>query len=107
MYLKNFDQAFNREHVSWFCPQTLRALLQRSGFRVESFRFVDDLAPDIFPDLPYRLFAYVWLGSRWILPRRYRNTMVAVCVPSEKRDALNPNGSNATEEPVCVRGIDD
>jgi SAM-dependent methyltransferase len=86
MYLKNFDHAFNTEHVAWFCPQTLRTMVERCGLRIESFRFVDDLAPDVVPDLPYRLFTYAWLGVRWIFPQRYRNTMVAVCVPSKSQD---------------------
>lgn len=88
MYLKNFDHAFNAEHVAWFCPQTLRTMVERCGLRIESFRFVDDLAPDVVSDLPYRLFTYAWLGVRWIFPQRYRNTMMAVCVPSEKRNAI-------------------
>jgi len=88
MYLKNFDHAFNAEHVAWFCPQTLRTMVERCGLRIESFKFVDDLAPDVVSDLPYRLFAYLWLGVRWIFPQRYRNTMVAVCVPAEKRDVV-------------------
>ena len=88
MYLKNFDQAFNREHVLWFCPQTLRALVERCGFQVASFSFVDDLAPDVVHDTPYRLFTYLWLGIRWLFPRRYRNTMVVVCFPSKEKKLL-------------------
>jgi SAM-dependent methyltransferase len=81
MYLKNYDHAFNSEHVAW--------LVERCGLRIESFKFVDDLAPDIVSDLPYRLFAYAWLGVRWIFPQRYRNTMVAVCVSSEEREVVS------------------
>jgi SAM-dependent methyltransferase len=88
MYLKNYDRAFNSEHVAWFCPQTLRAMVERCGLRIESFRFVDDLAPDVVTDLPYRLFTHVWLGVRRMFPQRYRNTMVVVCVPSERRDVV-------------------
>ena len=88
MYLKNFDHAFNAEHVAWFCPQTLRTIVERCGLRIESFKFVDDLAPDVVSDLPYRVFANAWLGIRWIFPRRYRNTMVAVCVPSKRMDVV-------------------
>ena len=89
MYFKNYDHAFNREHVTWFCPQTLRTMVERCGLRIESFKFVDDLAPDVVSDLPYRLFTYVWLGVRWIFPQRYRNTMVAVCVSSEERELVS------------------
>ena len=79
MYLKDFDQAFNREHVMWFCPQTLRTLLERCGLRITKFEFVDELEPDVTPVALYRIFSYSWRAIRWLLPRRYRNTMVAVC----------------------------
>jgi len=62
--------------------------VERCGLRIESFKFVDDLAPDVVSDLPYRVFANAWLGIRWIFPRRYRNTMVAVCVPSKRMDVV-------------------
>jgi len=81
MYFKNYDKAFNPEHVTWFCPQTLRALIERSGLALAHLQFVDDLAPDVVTDTPYRAFAYAWLGMRWLLPERYKNTLVAVCVP--------------------------
>jgi hypothetical protein len=97
MYLKNFDHAFNTEHVAWFCPQTLRAMVGRCGLRIESFQFVDDLAPDVVSDLPYRLFAYAWLSVRWIFPRRYRNTMVAVCVPSMGQDVVTAVATDRSE----------
>jgi SAM-dependent methyltransferase len=97
MYFKNFDHAFNSEHVAWFCPQTLRTLVERCGLRIESFEFVDDLAPDVVSDLPYRLFTYAWLGVRWIFPQRYRNTMVAVCVPSEEREVVSAAARGRSE----------
>ncbi|HLZ52764.1 MAG TPA: methyltransferase domain-containing protein [Candidatus Acidoferrum sp.] len=97
MYFKNYDHAFNGEHVAWFCPQTLRTMVERCGLRIESFKFVDDLAPDVVPDLPYRLFAYAWLGVRWIFPQRYRNTMVAVCVSSEEREVVSAAARGRSE----------
>jgi SAM-dependent methyltransferase len=97
MYLKNSDNAFNPEHVAWFCPQTLRTMVERCGLRIESFKFVDDLAPDVVSDLPYRIFAYAWLGVRWIFPQRYRNTMVAVCAPSERRDVVTAAARGRSE----------
>jgi SAM-dependent methyltransferase len=97
MYFKNYDHAFNREHVAWFCPQTLRTMVERCGLRIESFKFVDDLAPDVVSDLPYRLFAYAWLSIRWIFPQRYRNTMVAVCVPSMRLDLVTADTQGRSE----------
>jgi SAM-dependent methyltransferase len=82
MYLKNFNRAFNAEHVLWFCPQTLYSLAERCSLRIVKFDFVDDLAPEITASHTYRLFAHLWLGLRWLLPRRYRNTMFAVCESS-------------------------
>jgi SAM-dependent methyltransferase len=82
MYLKNSNHAFNAEHVLWFCPQTLYSLADRCGLRIVKFDFVDDLAPEITPSNTYRLFAHLWMGMRWLLPRRYRNTMFAVCESS-------------------------
>lgn len=81
MYLKDFDRAFNPEHVVWFCPQTLKTLVERCGLGLTEIEFVDDLRPDIDPVLLYRVFAYSWLGVRRAVPRRYRNTMVAICEP--------------------------
>lgn len=101
MYLKNFDHAFNAEHVVWFCPQTLRALVERCGLRIESFDFVDDLAPDVVTDLPYRVFSYLWLGVRWLLPRRYRNTMVTVCVPSEGKGIVRCTARDSVSSTIC------
>jgi len=88
MYLKNFNSAFNTEHVLWFCPQTLYSLAERCGLRIVYFDFVDDLAPEITPSSTYRLFAYLWIGVRWLLPRRYRNTMFAVCESSSSSNCL-------------------
>jgi len=79
MYLKNYDRAFNPEHVLWYCPQTLRELLRRSGFCVTKLDLVDDLAPALVSSRFYRAFARGWMGVRPLLPRRLRNTMVAVC----------------------------
>jgi hypothetical protein len=55
------------------------------------------LAPDGVSDLPYRIFAYAWLGVRWIFPQRYRNTMVAVCAPSERRDVVTAAARGRSE----------
>jgi len=77
MYL--FDRPFNPEHVLWFCPQTLRQLLTRCGFCITELDFVDDLAPALVSSPRYRAFARGWVAARLLLPRRLRNTMVAVC----------------------------
>jgi SAM-dependent methyltransferase len=111
MYLKNFDKAFNPEHVVWFCAQTLRTMVERCGLRIELLRFVDDLGPEVVPDAAYRLFCYSWLATRWLFPKRYRNTLVAVCVPAEKqgaresiRPACNPQVISESEMDRSTKG---
>jgi 2-polyprenyl-3-methyl-5-hydroxy-6-metoxy-1,4-benzoquinol methylase len=78
-YLKNYDRAFNSDHVMWFCPQTLREILRRAELTVTSLHFVDDLQPDIVDSVYYKSFAFVWRTVRFLFPRRLRNTMVVVC----------------------------
>lgn len=82
MYLKNGDRAFNPDHAVWFCPQTIRVLLARSGFSLVQLSFVDDLRPEATNSFWYKSFAWAWKGVRSFLPRRLRNTMVIVCEPS-------------------------
>jgi hypothetical protein len=81
MYLKNFNRAFNPEHTLWLCPQTLRQLAERSGFRVTRTLFVDDLRPEIVTSRWYRMFARVYRIARALLPSRLRNTILAVLEP--------------------------
>jgi SAM-dependent methyltransferase len=103
MYLKDFDTAFNPEHVAWFCPQTIRSLVERCGLRLTQLLFVDDLAPDVSPVLLYRMFVGSWLAVRWMLPKRYRNTMVAVCEPpalAETPPAVSASLSSPAHTPA-------
>jgi 2-polyprenyl-3-methyl-5-hydroxy-6-metoxy-1,4-benzoquinol methylase len=79
MFLKNYDRAFNPEHALWFCPQTLGEVLKRCGFCMNKLDFVDDLEPALVSSLFYRAFAHGWTAVRPLLPKRFRNTMIAVC----------------------------
>lgn len=83
IFLKDGNgRPFHPEHTGWFCGQTLSQRLERSGFRVEEIRHVDDLRPDATVVGPvYRLFARGWLKTRRFLPSRYRNTIVVVATP--------------------------
>jgi len=78
MYFKNYDRAFNPEHVAWFCPQTLREMAKRCGFTLTSLHFVDDLEPELVSSRFYKTFVGAWKGIRPLFPSRYRNTMIAV-----------------------------
>ncbi len=83
MYLKNFTHAFNPEHALWLCPQTLNQIAERCGFRVTKILFVDDLQPEIVSSRWYRAFSWAWKLIRVLLPKRLRNTIVAVLEPND------------------------
>jgi len=83
MYLKNFTRAFNPEHTLWLCPQTLNQIAERCGFRVTKILFVDDLQPEIVSSRWYRAFSWAWKLIRVLLPKRLRNTIVAVLEPND------------------------
>ena len=83
MYLKNFTRAFNPEHALWLCPQTLNQIAERCGFRVTKMLFVDDLRPEIVSSRWYRAFSWAWKLIRVLLPKRLRNTIVAVLEPND------------------------
>lgn len=83
MYLKSRGGAFNGGHACWFCPQTLRQIAALCGLRVVELSFVDDLLPERVESKWYRFFAYGWKLARRLLPRRLRNTLVAVLEPYE------------------------
>lgn len=75
MYLKNFPRSFNPEHTCWFCMQTLEELGNRYGFRLDSFQYIDSLAPEMVPSVSYRLYAGLWCLLRRYVPRHFRNTL--------------------------------
>lgn len=82
MYAKNFKSAFNPGHSLWFCPQTLSQTARRAGFSVTELRFVDSLCPELVPSGWYKSFALCWKFLRPLLPKRFRNTIVAVLEPA-------------------------
>lgn len=67
----------NPEHTCWFDPQTIKQLLQRSGFRTVEMRFVDNLLADDTARLsPLAVYRNVWRLVRPVLPQRFRNDMI-------------------------------
>ena len=82
MFAKNFKWAFNPEHALWLCPQTLTQMAQRAGFSVTELLFVDDLAPELVQSRWYKTFALCWKLVRGLLPKRFRNTIIAVLEPA-------------------------
>jgi len=65
MYLKNGDRAFNPDHAMWFCPQTVKELLRRAGFKVTNLYFVDDLRKDSIASYYYKTYVTIWKAARW------------------------------------------
>ena len=68
----------NPEHACWFCPQTLKALGQRHGFRVRHFELIEDYYP-FDPSVRYRAFIRFVRLFGPVLPKRVKmNTMLFV-----------------------------
>jgi len=84
MYVKNLNHAFNPDHTLWLCPQTLRQIAERFGFKVIKIIFVDDLRPEIVVSLWYKGFVRAWKLLRILFPKRIRNTIVAVLECNDK-----------------------
>jgi 2-polyprenyl-3-methyl-5-hydroxy-6-metoxy-1,4-benzoquinol methylase len=81
LYIKNFRRAFHGGHALWMCPQTLEQIARRSGLKLVELIFVDNLFPEFVTSKWSKTFAVIWKIARPLLPRRFRNTMVAVFEP--------------------------
>src|SRR5258708_9910609 len=71
----------NLQHTCWFCPQTMKELVERSGFKIDHFELFDDYPPNS-PSWRYRLFVTVrdWFG--FLLPKLLaKNGMFLVLSP--------------------------
>src|SRR5882757_7971843 len=71
----------NLQHTCWFCPQTMKELVERSGFKIEHFELFNDYPPDSL-SWRYRLFvgARGWFG--FLLPKLLaKNGMFLVLAP--------------------------
>jgi 2-polyprenyl-3-methyl-5-hydroxy-6-metoxy-1,4-benzoquinol methylase len=80
-FIKNDRKAFNPQHTCWFDAQTLEQLLVRCNYRVNSITYVDDIRAEIDPSRTYRVVTAIWRAIRWMLPRRFRNTLVVDASP--------------------------
>lgn len=65
----------NPEHTCWFCPQTLRELGERHGFRVMHWDLIESYRPDN-PSSRYRLFVRFISILRPIIPKLLRNNTI-------------------------------
>jgi SAM-dependent methyltransferase len=78
----------NRDHVCWFCEQTLAQLLERNGFEIVRLRHVDHITPG-------RLRAATTGALRALLPERLAwNTILCV--------ARRTDGSDCVAEPASA-----
>src|SRR5207249_3561087 len=74
----------NPEHACWFCPQTMKVLGERHGFRVRWFELIEDYYP-FTPSLRYRAFIRLVRVFGPVLPDRLkRNTMLFVLEPTRQ-----------------------
>jgi cyclopropane fatty-acyl-phospholipid synthase-like methyltransferase len=88
----------NLEHTCWFCPQTIKELAERSGFRIEHFELFDDYPP-ASPSWRYRLFVAGRRLFGFVLPKLLaKNRMLLVLCPAAGNRANVMIQQPATEE---------
>ena len=74
----------NLQHTCWFCPQTMKELVDRCGFKIEHFELFDDYPPDN-PSWRYRLFVALRGFLGFLLPKLLaKNRMLLVLIPDSK-----------------------
>lgn len=68
----------NLQHTCWFCPQTMKELVERTGLKIEHFELVDDYPPGS-PSRGYRAFVALRKCLGFLLPRLLaKNAMLFV-----------------------------
>lgn len=73
----------NPEHTCWLCPQTLKTLAERYGYKVVHFDLIEDYRPED-PSRRYRTFVRLITLLRPLIPKRLRNnTMLLVLMLDE------------------------
>jgi len=73
----------NPQHTCWFCPQTMRELVGRSGLKIEHFELIDDYGQDS-PSRRYRAFVKLRRGLGFLLPRLLaKNAMLFVLASAD------------------------
>jgi len=81
----------NNEHAMWFCPQTLRSLAKRFGFKEEYFSLIRDYELDN-PSFTYRMFAYTMVYLSFLFPKLWEsNSMLFILT---RLPSLNWRGSH-------------
>jgi SAM-dependent methyltransferase len=71
----------NLQHTCWFCPQTVKELVNRCGFKIEHFELFDDYPPRN-PSGRYRFFVALRRYFGFLLPDLLaKNGMLLVLAP--------------------------
>jgi SAM-dependent methyltransferase len=74
----------NSQHACWFCPQTMKELVERSRLKIEHFELLDDY-PTGSPSRRYRAFVALRKGLGFVLPRLLvKNAMLFVIARGEE-----------------------
>ena len=84
----------NLQHTCWFCPQTIKELVERCGLRIEHFELFDDY-PGGSPSRRYRILVAVRRCLGGLLPRLLaKNRMLLVLMPGDYE--IGANGARMT-----------
>jgi SAM-dependent methyltransferase len=84
----------NLQHTCWFCPQTVKELVERSGFKIEHFELFDDYSPNS-QSWRYRLFVTLRRGFGFLLPKLLAKSGMFL--------VLAPDPDSATENDYQAR----
>jgi SAM-dependent methyltransferase len=84
----------NLQHTCWFCPQTIKELVERSGFKIEHFELFDDYSPNS-SSRRYRLFVTLRRGFGFLLPKLLAKSGMFL--------VLAPDPDSATENDYQAR----
>ena len=89
----------NLQHTCWFCPQTMKELVGRCGFKIEHFDLFDDYPPGS-PSRRYRFFVVFRRLFGFVLPKLLaKNGMFLVLTPQSSA----PQSVLTVEETGAVR----
>ncbi len=81
----------NLQHTCWFCPQTMKELVGRYGFKIEHFELFDDYSPDS-SSWRYRLFVSLRLYFGFVLPKLLaKSGMLVVLSADPPADSVDPS----------------
>jgi SAM-dependent methyltransferase len=81
-FLKTGGKTAHPEHCAWYDEPFLRQLLERCGYKIVRFEYLDDFRPEISESRSYKTYIAAWSRIRRFLPKRYRSNMVVWAEPA-------------------------